>query len=78
MKQVAQQNREQGELYRSDNLSVWVLTWSQIIQDARHRLKFVQEALDYMASEDAALAYLRRRHGQHLPDAMPRADSPTA
>lgn len=67
-RQTSQQGRELGEVYRSDNVSVWVMPWNRIIQDARHRLKFVQEALDdYMTSEDATLAYLRRRHGKHLP-----------
>jgi hypothetical protein len=64
-RQASQENREPGEVYRSDNLRVWAVPWSQIIQDARHRLKFVQEALDFMASKDAAFAYLRRQHPGH-------------
>jgi hypothetical protein len=69
-RQTSQQNREPGEYYRSGNLRVWAVPWSQVIQDARHRLKFVQDALDYMASGDAALAYLRRHHKGQLPDAF--------
>jgi hypothetical protein len=69
-RQTSQQNREPGEYYRSGNLRVWAVSWSQVIQDARHRLKFVQDALDYMASGDTALAYLRRHHKGQLPDAF--------
>jgi hypothetical protein len=28
-------------------VTIWVKTWSQILDDCEHRLKFVKEKLDY-------------------------------
>lgn len=72
-RQASQQNRDPGEVYRGDNIHVWALSWSEVIQDAKHRLKFVQEALDYMASGEAALEYLRKHHAGRLPDVVASA-----
>ena len=37
-------------------------TWGQLIENARHRLKFVRDQLGYVATEESALEYLRRAH----------------
>ncbi len=55
---------------------VWVYTWAEIIQDAAHRLKFVQQQLDYQPDEDQAFAYLRKTHAKYLPEEV--ADEPSA
>lgn len=47
---------------------VWVYTWAEIIQDAAHRLKFVQQQLDYQPDEDQAFAYLRKTYAKYLPE----------
>jgi hypothetical protein len=49
---------------------VWVYTWAEIIQDAAHRLKFVQQQLDYQPDEDQAFAYLRKTHAKYLPERL--------
>jgi hypothetical protein len=52
---------------RDGNLRIWAKPWSVLIEDARHRLKFVEQQLGVTASADEGLAYLRRRHASHLP-----------
>ena len=47
--EVSQRDRPRGMLYQSDDPSVtiWVKTWSQIINDCRSRLRFFAEKLNY-------------------------------
>lgn len=52
---------------------VRAVTWAQVIQDAKHRLNFVKSALDYQAVEGDALAYLKRKHSEYLPE-LARSD----
>jgi hypothetical protein len=49
---------------------VWVKTWAEILEAANHRLKFVQQSLDYSPSTDQALDYLRETHEKYLPEIL--------
>jgi hypothetical protein len=51
-------------------VTVWAKTWSQIIDDCRQRLKFVQNNLAYRSSREAGVEYLRRQHERFLPDLL--------
>src|SRR5215470_11902040 len=64
-----QSNREAGIVVDSQqrNFVVRAVTWAQIIQDARHRLSFVRDALDYSSTTDNGMDYLRRTHSKYLP-----------
>lgn len=50
------------------NLRVWALEWGEIIENCRHRLKYVQEALGHEATEQTALDYLRETYEKYLPE----------
>jgi hypothetical protein len=52
-----------------------VRTWGELIGDAKHRHKYVQKSLDYTTNHDQGVAYLRRKHGQYLPDVMAGPDA---
>jgi hypothetical protein len=58
-----QTDREAGLLTSKQNLRVWIKTWSEILEAATHKMKFVQQSLDYSPSTDDALTYLRETHG---------------
>jgi hypothetical protein len=45
-----------------------VKQWSEVIGDAEHRLKFVQESLNYTSNRDTGLKSLRRKFAEFLPD----------
>lgn len=62
--------------YEDDHVRVWAKTWGEIIEDADHRLKFVQEHLGYDPSAQQAFRYLRERHAEFVPLAVAEA-SPT-
>ncbi|MCD0444243.1 ATP-binding protein [Glycomyces sp. A-F 0318] len=64
---INQQNRDPGVAVQTERMTVRVLTWAQIIQAARHRLRFVQRSLSYKASTGTGMDYLRRTHEKYLP-----------
>lgn len=78
-KEATQKNRARGMVYEDDDgkLTVWVYTWSQIIEDARARLEFFRRALDYNASKGSAQEHLRAAYAKYLPtkDAADAADT---
>jgi hypothetical protein len=60
------------------NLRVWAFEWGEIIENCRHRLKYVQEALGHEATEESALDYLRRTYEKYLPENLADDGSRTA
>ncbi|MBV7652723.1 ATP-binding protein [Streptomyces albidoflavus] len=69
--------------YEHTSVRVWVRTWSEILREAKQRLEFVKNGIDHNSSLEEALAYLRHRHGDLIPDQLrqptavpaPRADT---
>lgn len=68
-REAAQFQREPGLVSVTDDgrVRVWIKTWAQVLGDAEHRHKFVQEALQYSPGAEDALAYLREVHAKFLP-----------
>lgn len=62
---------------RSPNITVRAVTWAQIIRDARHRLHFVQKALNYDPDSEAGMEYLRTRHAAYIPETIANPAAPT-
>ena len=51
-------------------VTVWVKTWSEILDDCQQRLKYVKERLEVQSTTDAGVDYLRRTHAARLPSAV--------
>lgn len=49
------------------HVTIHAVTWAQIIQNARHRLKFVRDKLAYDPTTEASLNTLRERHSAIFP-----------
>lgn len=64
-----QSQRQPGLTHLSEDgrTRVWAKTWAEILGAAKHRHKFVQDALRYTPGAEEALAYLREVHSQYLP-----------
>jgi len=58
-----------GVLQDTGTYRIVVRQWSELISAAEHRLKFVQNSLEYETTHDSGLAYLRERYVQYLPAA---------
>ena len=49
------------------NITVWVKTWAEVINNARARLAFVNKQLANQATNDTAKAYLNKTHAKFIP-----------
>ncbi len=65
-----QKDRPEGLVFDNDslNVTVWAKSWAEILNDARARLQFFSQQLDYQADSDSELAYLRKAHAKYIPD----------
>ena len=65
-----QADKPAGQVYADPEgrVRIWAFQWGHVIEDCRHRLKFVQQMLGYEATDDTALEYLRQTHAKYLPE----------
>ncbi len=65
-----QRNRPRGMVSDNadQNITVWAKTWAEVINDARSRLRFVNEQLAYQADSESAKAYLNKAHAKFIPN----------
>lgn len=67
--ELSQPNYEDGVIHKIErknlNLTIWVKVWSQLIQDNKHRLQFVQNKLNYNIDSEDAIAYLRKTYTEY-------------
>jgi len=62
-----QPGRPHGVVFEAQSIQVWAKTWSEIINDARVRLRFFEQQLAYEATRDNAKGYLAKAHAKFLP-----------
>lgn len=69
-REVTQRDRARGILIQSDELriTIWVKTWSQVINDCKARLRFFAEKLSYAPDRDSSLAHLKTTYHKYLAD----------
>jgi hypothetical protein len=58
--------KSDGKIHEAENVSIWVKTWGQVLDDNRARLQFFQERLEYEADKGASLEFLQERYAQFL------------
>lgn len=75
--EASQRGRERGLAFEPDlpdapgaKVRVWVRDWGQIIDDAKRRLDYFQKSLQHDPSLDDAREYLRRNHGDVIPEGL--------
>ena len=61
---------------KGDNLPIRAVTWAQIIEDAKHRLKFVEAQLEIEPDAANGVDYLKTHYGEFLPDDLDETDEP--
>ncbi len=59
-----QKDKPPGLFFDSDEhrIKMWAMTWGVLIENARHRLKWVRDQLGYEASEKSAMDFLEREY----------------
>lgn len=56
-----------GIVQSSKKYTITVRTWAEILGDAEHRLKFVQQSLQYESDRDQGLVSMRDKYAEYLP-----------
>lgn len=69
-------DRPPGLIRHGKGIDVWVKTWSEVLDDCEQRLKFVQANLEYQATRDTAMDYLRKTYEQYLPSTVVPNEAP--
>jgi Histidine kinase-, DNA gyrase B-, and HSP90-like ATPase len=69
-RKISQRDRARGILFQDDEqrITIWVKTWSQIINECRARLRFFAEKLNYAPDRDSSLAHLKKTYHKYLAD----------
>jgi hypothetical protein len=55
-----------GKIHEADNVSIWVKTWAQVLDENRARMQFFQERLEYEADKGASLKHLQEHYAKFL------------
>lgn len=66
-REASSNDRPKGCIYNGDNLQVYIMTWAEVITNAKARLKFYQDQLNYASNDSNSLAYLKEKYEQFLP-----------
>ncbi len=64
---ISQDNRPYGLLYSKKNVSVWIYTWGELINQARSRLMFFSKLLDVDVNRESATDYLKKTYEKFIP-----------
>ncbi|MDL2242454.1 hypothetical protein LJC25_01860, partial [Bacteroidales bacterium OttesenSCG-928-K03] len=66
---VEQQHRRYGHIIESEHVNVFILRWSDIIQTARSKYKYIKDKLNLnLQTNEDALSLLEEKYKQYLPD----------
>ncbi len=66
---VEQQHRRYGHIIESEYVNVFILRWSDIIQAARAKYKYIKDKLNLnLQTNEDALSLLKEKYKQYLPD----------
>ena len=66
---VEQKHRRYGHVTESENVDVFIYRWSDIIQTARAKYKYIRDKLNLnLQTNEDALSLLREKYKQYLPD----------
>jgi hypothetical protein len=75
MRRASQSNRPVGILYQlaDPSITVWVKTWSEIIEEAAARMRFYERQLAYTPDRDASLQHLKDTYAKHVGELFAKA-----
>lgn len=60
------ENTSTGQIYKNGNVSIYIKTWAQVLDDNRARMQFFQERLEFNADKGEALKHLQERYASYL------------
>ncbi len=65
-----QRGKPKGQVYddADQNITVWVKSWADVLNDAKAKLDFINTQLSYEADRDSAKEYLQKTHTRFIPE----------
>ncbi|EGG94209.1 putative DNA mismatch repair protein [gamma proteobacterium IMCC1989] len=63
--ELKQDKTGKGIIYEIDNLTIYVKTWGELIQECKHRLEFVRDQLDINIDKTDGLKYLQESYSEY-------------
>ncbi|MCF2517776.1 ATP-binding protein [Dyadobacter sp. CY351] len=65
---LTQKNRKYGHIHEGENFDVFILSWGDIISEAKQRHEFIKEKLNLnLQDNEEGLNYLKTKYKQYLP-----------
>ena len=70
LRKANQRDRPKGQTFDDSDLkiTVWAKSWSEVINDARAKLDFLNKQLAYAANRESAKKYLEKAHAKFIPN----------
>jgi hypothetical protein len=66
---LTQRNRKYGHIHEGENFDVYILSWGDIIAEAKQRHEFIKEKLNLnLKDNEEGLKYLKDKYKQYLPN----------
>lgn len=66
---LKQKNRKYGHVSEGDNFDVFILTWGDIIAEAKIRHTYIKEKLNMnLLDNESGLNYIKSKYSEYLPD----------
>lgn len=72
---ISQDDRPYGMLYSKGNVSIWIYTWGELINQARSRLMFFSNLLDIDINRETATNYLQSTYEKYIPKSDKETES---
>jgi len=68
--ELKQDKSGRGVIYDTENLTIFVKTWGELIQECKHRLGFVRAQLDINIDSSDGLKYLQESYSEYTKDVI--------
>jgi hypothetical protein len=69
-KTVNQQGLPKGYFHMQDGVRIGLTTWAEVLHDARVRMEFFRQQLEYSATRDSGVEYLQSAYEKYLPPSL--------
>lgn len=64
-RELADDKQDRGILYNADGVTIWVKTWSELINECKHRHEFIRKQLDINVDSSDGLEFLRKHYADY-------------
>ncbi|MEL7014963.1 MAG: ATP-binding protein [Pseudomonadota bacterium] len=65
-REARQSDRPKGQVYKDGKIEVWCKTWGEVLEEAKSRMKFVEDHLKANIDKEASLKYLQQTYDKYL------------